>query len=263
MMFIAKNRFKCPSCSKDQCKTCGKIPFHLGFTCDESENKILCRYCIKNPLNSIVDLKRNALSDICLDSECHQIAQKACQKIMPCNHRCSGVKNHKVNYHFCTKEDCPENIVKNKECVYCTTTLCASPTIYSTTCLHGFHYDCISKSLEKKHHTKRITFGYMNCPECRQEFALDGLHEIDPVYKLLTNCLSKKEEMAQLIDSNIHEDVNVDKNPLKDASHRFYRKPISYGLTIYSIYECFRCRKPYIGGQVPCDKEEDLLLDER
>lgn len=239
MVFTANNRFKCPVCYTEQCKSCGENPFHLGFTCDNFKNQILCRYCMKEPLD-FLDLKAKPLSDICLDPECFQKAENACKQIMACKHRCSGVKNHVVNDHFCTKEYCNEIAIKNVNCGFCTETLYSSPSVYSTACKHGFHYGCLKNCLQKKHHTQRITFGYMNCPDCRVEINLDNLQKTerlffffesggDQLYTLLKQCKEKKNEIAKLIENNIFRDVNVEQAPLEDKNHRFYKKPVEYG----------------------------------
>lgn len=37
----ADNRFQCPSCRADQCKSCKEMPYHLGFNCaDFQEHKL-------------------------------------------------------------------------------------------------------------------------------------------------------------------------------------------------------------------------------
>lgn len=45
-----KNRFKCPNSqckvfNTGQCKSCGAVPYHLGFTCEEYQVLVRCRYC--------------------------------------------------------------------------------------------------------------------------------------------------------------------------------------------------------------------------
>lgn len=78
--FYAENRFKCPSCSTEQCRQCGVIPFHTGLTCDQAHNQVVCRYC-KDPLDNPPNLFENPMSDICLNPECCAKYDRACKKI--------------------------------------------------------------------------------------------------------------------------------------------------------------------------------------
>jgi hypothetical protein len=50
-----------------------------------------------------------------------------------------------------------------------------------------------------------------------------------------------------------------DKAPLlRDPGSRFYQKLELYALSIYAVYNCYKCKKPYIGGRVSCEREADL-----
>lgn len=265
MVFIAQNRFKCSKCNVEQCKVCGEIPYHLGYTCEQFKSQVFCRYCEIEPLDYEVNLQERPLSDICLDPDCYTKGESACQKILPCNHRCSSTKEHGDSiYCFCTKDGCHgNNFLKNVDCSYCTEHLYCGPTVYSTNCGHGFHYQCLKNNLEKKHHTKRITFGYLNCPECRAEIDLKNMKNDDPIRKLLDNCVNEKKNMAELIKKNIYDDININLKELDDENHRFHKKPIEYGFSIYSIYPCFKCKKHFIGGRVACDNPEDGEMDQQ
>lgn len=41
------------------------------------------------------------------------------------------------------------------------------------TCGHVFHANCVYMMLQHKWTTVRITFGYLDCPSCKQEIMVD------------------------------------------------------------------------------------------
>lgn len=64
------NRFKCPVCSTEQCQICHKTPYHLGYTCKESQG-VCCRYCL-SPCES----------SECDSQECNKKRESACAKTL-------------------------------------------------------------------------------------------------------------------------------------------------------------------------------------
>lgn len=45
-----------------------------------------------------------------------------------------------------------------------------------------------------------------------------------------------------------------DKAPeLSDPNSRFFKNSEAYALARYSYYTCFKCKKPYFGGERACD----------
>jgi len=75
--------------------------------------------------------------------------------------------------------------------------------------------------------------------------------------------LKAKGNVVRLIEDNINNDYNVDQKPLADPHHRFYKKPIDYGFSVYACYKCNKCNRPYIGGIVNCDNEADANIGEQ
>lgn len=52
------------------------------------------------------------------------------------------------------------------------------------------------------------------------------------------------------------EDRNKDKR-LSDPSDPYFKQPTKYAMSIYSYYMCFKCKKPYFGGQKKCGQEQN------
>ena len=165
------NRFKCPNkkCKIEQCKTCKAIPFHLGFTCEQFKNYKPCRYCEDG-----VDLSNpnQNFPDICMKNpECIGKANEACQSFLSCKHRCSGVTGE-FKHPPCLYEECLEKLKDpiNETCMVCNDTLTSAPCLKLSNCNHFYHIKCILERLKQKYSGNRVTFNYLDCPGCRQEY---------------------------------------------------------------------------------------------
>lgn len=132
-----------------------------------------CRYC-GDPLEHEVNCDRNPFSDLCaVNDTCMEKVQFACQKILNCGHRCPGLKGEK-QHPLCLHRACREKAIStkkksiyNQECSFCSEDLDRGPIIKSV-CNHAFHYQCLLIAMERRWHTRRITFGFLSCPECKR-----------------------------------------------------------------------------------------------
>lgn len=91
---MAENRIRCNACEKNFCVKCGKEPYHIGKTCDQ-EDAAECRFCgeqLKEPSPSL----KAAFACVCRKSECFDLMQASCDKMLPCGHPCCGVKGEKT-----------------------------------------------------------------------------------------------------------------------------------------------------------------------
>jgi len=256
----AEDRFKCLSqkCSKEQCKVCGLSPYHIGYTCVEAQQLKPCRYC-DAPLDDDVDYAVSPFSDICtVNNECLGKSVFACQKILGCGHRCFGYKDEK-NHCQCLVSTCPDfRPTRTDVCTFCNDTLIHAPVV-KLRCGDLFHVDCIKQSLEKKWCTKRITFGFLNCPNCKDQIGLP------------TDCMiprafyqPAKDLMKLVIDLSLNKLAIEGREKdiqLTNPNSRFFNKKQEYALAVYAFYECSKCKKPFIGGQVNCEMEANVDPD--
>ena len=63
-----------------------------------------------------------------------------------------------------------------------------------SSCSHVFHANCIKMMLEHRWTTLRITFGYLDCPSCKQEMQIDYQvpnlsHHLDAAYRFKTEIM--------------------------------------------------------------------------
>lgn len=254
----AEDRFKCPFCSCEQCKICEATPYHIGYNCAEYKTLVPCRYC-DEPLDHEVDVQKIPLSDICTTNpDCMNKASEACTRILNCGHRCGGYKNE--NKHpSCIIKNCHAYTERRSDvCTYCNEVLSKGP-IVQLRCKDIFHYKCLEECLKKKWCTKRITFGYMKCPNCKDKIST-------PVDCAVRSMLEPAKELYNKISAMSENKLQLDKKDtdpqLSDPNHRFYRNPKEYSMAIYACYQCSKCQKAFIGGQVNCEAEANADPDE-
>lgn len=39
---------------------------------------------------------------------------------------------------------------------------------------------------------------------------------------------------------------------------KFFEQPLKYAISIYSFYECFKCKSPYCGGMKNCEQDMEI-----
>jgi len=254
---FSKYRFRCPSCTEDQCRSCKVIPYHIGMDCDQFKNLVPCRYC-EDPLEHKVDYSITPFSDICaLNQECLDKSSIACDYILPeCKHRCSGLKNEDTHFgclfKSCKKFRGPE--LFNTECCYCTEDLNSGPVIQST-CGHVYHYKCLTSCLENGWSTSRITFGFLDCPGCKKGI---NIPKGSQCYKLLIDHLIVKRMVEEKCMKKLKSD-NLESDPkIISPDSRFYNDPLSFAMASYAVYMCAECEGPFIGGKVDCERDNQL-----
>lgn len=254
----AEDRFKC-SCGCEQCKICGVTPFHVGYTCSEYGSLVQCRYC-EEGLEHDIDYKKSPLSDLCMvNEECMNRSQVSCSHILKCNHRCFGFKGDKDGAHpACLVSTCKDYKERRSNvCTFCNDPLSKGP-IVELGCQDAFHYLCLEKSLKKGWFTKRITFGFLDCANCKSALKIPticALRDIAHEHKKL------QKEVTDLCVKKLTIDKRTTDKQLADPNSRFFKKPELYALTIYACYQCKKCRKPFIGGQVNCEVEANIDPD--
>lgn len=107
LKWYVENRFKCrtANCFTEQCKNCGASPYHIGISCEEYQKLVPCRYCGEG-LEHEVDMAQNSFTDICMINDtCLNKINDACKFVLPCGHRCGGVKDEKAHPE-CVYEKC-------------------------------------------------------------------------------------------------------------------------------------------------------------
>ena len=118
------------------------------------------------------------------------------------------------------------------------------------TCGHVFHANCMLMMLTYKWTTLRISFGYLDCPSCKQEIMIDYLVPI-LTKKLIEQYKIKAEVMTAAIKMAIEEGYDKEGRVVTEGDI-YFGKLSEFALHNCTFYECFRCKKPYFGGMMDC-----------
>jgi len=247
-------RFRCRECSTEFCASCLIIPYHEGYTCKqfkEFKDAKHCRFC-GDKLTSKNQSKKNkkfpALADICKKNECMERGAKVCRKQLLCEHYCGGVLKEK---HCLPCLHCKSDLGQTGDdyCNICWTEDLKSAPAIQLKCGHIFHYQCIENQLTKKWHTTNISFGFCECPLCSRWITHPSVKEImDPIQELYNDIKDKAMQRLkyQKLD-NAKEIVG--------EGEIFYNNPVGYALKRFCYYPCYKCKKPYFGGERACNAE--------
>jgi E3 ubiquitin-protein ligase MYCBP2 len=101
----------------------------------------------------------------------------------------------------------------------------------------------------------RITFDFMGCPLCQSRIAHRTLADVLDPLVALEDAVRKKAVLRLRYE-------NLDKVPeLTDAGSRFFGKPEAYAMHRFAYYLCFKCEKPYYGGEARCGEAGAAAFD--
>ena len=91
---------------------------------------------------------------------------KRCNKVHACGHACNGVEEE----HECLPcQDPACGGQGNEICAICYTSDLSEESCVQLGCGHVFHANCILSQLKHRWSTLKISFGFMACPQCKQE----------------------------------------------------------------------------------------------
>jgi len=117
-------------------------------------------------------------------------------------------------------------------------------------CGHIFHYLCVRRLLSQKWQSSNITFGFTECPICHRRMEHVALkEETDPMYELYE--LIKSKAMTRLKHLNMENAKEI-----VEEGEIFYNNPVGYAMKRFCYYLCFKCKKPYFGGERACNAEQ-------
>ena len=106
-----------------------------------------------------------------------------CGSALPCGHSSQGVRGSSRQLP-CLKSECQHthNLINSDEeelCGICFSTALKDEACVRLklcylrlTCRHVFHANCVAQMLTHGHSTLKISFGYLDCPSCKQPIGL-------------------------------------------------------------------------------------------
>ncbi|KAN0033561.1 hypothetical protein ACTFIV_000022 [Dictyostelium citrinum] len=227
---------------------------------------------------------RNSFNNnCCSNEECISKSIKSCQKTLRCGHECLGILNE-TKCLPCIHPDCndddydtptpmPPNITttttttttttsttnkshilnkhktnqkSNDYCNICWTDSLSSEPCIQLDCGHIFHKKCCSSVLKKRWTSSRISFGFVKCALCSQNMQHPSLEKhlapINELYEFI-----KVKALNRLSLFGVEKDVDFD-----DPLSKWYNNKEGYVMDRFSYFMCFKCKKPYFGGEKVC-----------
>ena len=230
--------------------------YPLGKTCEQMKSfqeAKHCRFCDeeltgKNTVKS--DAKRPALNDVCTQQECLEKREMSCEKTLACGHACAGVRSERKCIECIRCEEGQQGA--DDYCNICWTEPLQAGPLVKLDCGHLFHFACAKRKVESKWSGARITFGFLECPLCKVRM------EAELLKPSLKPMLAIYEQVKDLAVKRLKYTGDEHSPEITQDGNRFYKKPVEFALYFYSYFECFKCKKPYYGGQRACEVEREV-----
>jgi len=122
-------------------------------------------------------------------------------------------------------------------------------------CGHFFHYACVKKKIENKWTGSRITFGFLECALCKQRMNHVELKtELAPILKMDKEIREKAVERLKMLKLE-----GIPELTKKDS--KWFNNAEGYAMHRFSYFPCFKCKKPYFGGEKVCEANNDDKFD--
>ncbi|KAJ4457174.1 putative E3 ubiquitin-protein ligase MYCBP2 [Paratrimastix pyriformis] len=247
-------------CETVFCGKCGLAPYHLGRTCEDVSADRHCRYCqeaLQGPPPSRVE---PAFRNVCHREECQVMIRQSCPRMLPCGHPCCGFRSasrwpllfgtaprREAVCLPCLDPACAQaaHLAQGgpEFCNICFIDQLGAAPCIQLRCGHIFHLRCVREKIAKRWTGYRITFGFLECPLCKQPFehpALAG--DLAPVLEL-------------------RQKVQVHMARLPPFRWAFCSVP-AFAMHKMAFFLCSRCHKPYFSGAAQCQEAVDFNPDE-
>lgn len=186
-----------------------------------------------------------ALENVCDDEDCIDTAKHACTKTLDCGHFCGGVRGE--SKCLPCYEGCDGGTVeKDDKCAICGWMDLGSSPVLQLGCGHAFHAECLRGQLSARWNGPVISFGFTQCPSCRAMMEHEALEDLlAPLRELRASVRVKAVTRLRYEGKDKAKELNERGSP-------YYNDPEGYAEHIFAYYECFKCKKPYYGGEKAC-----------
>jgi E3 ubiquitin-protein ligase MYCBP2 len=121
--------------------------------------------------------------------------------------------------------------------------ICWTENLASGPCLQ---MQCGTELMQRRWPGPEIKFGFMDCPCCKAELVHPSLEGVMEPIRLMKEDVSRK-ALMRLEFENKHKDAEV-----TDKDSKYFEDPTAYAMHKYNYYQCFKCSKPYFGGEAVC-----------
>ncbi len=282
------HRLRCGGCAQNFCTKCNTMPYHLGRTCEQHvafQSAVKCRFCGEalsagagagdvcegeecqtrsqaacthtlacgHVCGGVAKEKVHlpCLKAQCLDALKAGTLQREPRPRAPRKPRAgaAATKAAAAQLKLVQLYDVP--VPTSNEDDYCTICyvegLSAAPSV-QLLCGHVLHWQCVKRKIEGSWSGARITFGFLNCPQCQQLMQhplLDSLPAYQTAMKLKANL--EENALKRLKFENLEKAPEIIK-----PGAQFHLNPLGYAMHRFAYYPCFKCKQPYFGGMRAC-----------
>uniref|UniRef100_A0A7S4II00 RING-type domain-containing protein n=1 Tax=Vannella robusta TaxID=1487602 RepID=A0A7S4II00_9EUKA len=269
-----EHRFRCQRCESIFCSECKRIPYHLGYTCEDFENAMQafkCRWC-KDPIPA-----DNIASTGPPKDPQRLVCAKCTDKDSACLNKVHTACGHPAIWHHsmpsrkmgdCIRPECVEARKKNEEAETTSEDLCAICWVeelgehpcLKLTCGHIFHAHCIKDKLKHRWEAgAAVSLTFLECPLCKAPIHWPA------VCQPHVNDLRELKEMRADLKIRCLEQLKQIELPEEFKGVTDDEKLFDYAMHKLNFYECFKCKSFYYGGKKECDQqveedEEKLVL---
>jgi E3 ubiquitin-protein ligase MYCBP2 len=254
-----EHRFRCRSCATEFCAGCMVVPYHAGYTCEGYARYLKskhCRFCAETlpaPTPADASGSSGAPNDVCKSEECVEKSKLSCKKYNPCGHPCGGVLDEQqcLPCLQCLGASSSSDQTADDFCNICWVESLGSAPSIRLKCGHIFHYTCIKSKLKKRWPAARITFGFSECPLCKDSIDHPALEEeLKPIRDLKANVQQKALQRLEF------EGLSKARE-LVDPTSKWHNNREGFSMDKYAYFMCHKCTHPYFAGQRRCDAGED------
>jgi E3 ubiquitin-protein ligase MYCBP2 len=119
------------------------------------------------------------------------------------------------------------------------------------------------KILKQRWLSPRITFGFTNCPTCKEN-KIDAPH-LPILNSVIVEISSFEKEVREKAKQRIKFEGMHNDAPLKDPSSPYFQNEEAYAMFKLAYYQCFKCKNAYFGGKKDCiraQQEEQVFKPE-
>lgn len=239
------HRVRCPPCGAVFCSLCKRVPYHLGFSCEQFETYEKaehCRYCSESLTDANRDRSVVNSLPVCTNASCQERKATACTHRLGCGHACFGVAGEE-NHPPCLEEGCEGGDGKvdgGDFCAICyTEELRAAPVAQLSSCSHAYHEHCVTAKISKGRPGARYTAQYLECAQCK--VTMD--HPSPRVQAVLRPAMDLYRDVSAKALARLKIEQMEKDDKLTNPASQFYQKPLQYALNSFAFYNCFKVRR--------------------
>ncbi len=124
-------------------------------------------------------------------------------------------------------------------CGICYTCELSEEPCVRLSCGHVFHANCVNLMMTHRWTTTRVSFGYLDCPSCKQEIALN--YSVPILSQKLIEQLTSKARVLQMSLSVAKKEGYDKKGRVVTEGDIYFGQLAEFAMHNFAFYECSKC----------------------